>query len=88
MEGYYYKPRVDMELLEEFHEGIIALSACLAGEVQKNLHRGMYEEAKAAAFRYEKIFGKGNFFWNFRIMVCRNRRMLISSFASVAGHRN
>jgi len=62
VEGYYYKPRVDMELLEEFHEGIIALSACLAGEVQKNLHRGMYEEAKAAAFRYEKIFGKGNFF--------------------------
>ena len=62
MEGYYYKPRVDMELLEEYHEGIIALSACLAGEVQKNLHRGMYEEAKAAAFRYEKLFGKGNFF--------------------------
>ena len=42
VEGYYYKPRVDMELLEEYHEGIIALSACLAGEVQKNLHRGMY----------------------------------------------
>ena len=62
VEGYYYKPRVDMELLEEYHEGIIALSACLAGEVQKNLHRGMYEEAKAAAFRYEKLFGKGNFF--------------------------
>ena len=62
VEGYYYKPRVDMELLEQFHEGIIALSACLAGEVQKNLQRGMYEEAKAAAFRYEKIFGKGNFF--------------------------
>ena len=62
VEGYYYKPRVDMELLEQFHEGIIALSACLAGEVQKNLQRGMYEEAKAAAFRYETIFGKGNFF--------------------------
>ena len=62
VEGYYYKPRVDMELLEQFHEGIIALSACLAGEIQKNLQRGMYEEAKAAAFRYEKIFGKGNFF--------------------------
>ena len=61
-EGYYYKPRVDMELLEEYHEGLIALSACLAGEVQKNLSRGMYEEGKKAALRYENIFGKGNFF--------------------------
>ena len=62
VEGYYYKPRVDMELLEEYHEGIIALSACLAGEVQKNLQRVMYQEAFAAAKRYEAIFGKGNFF--------------------------
>ena len=61
-EGYYYKPRVDLELLEEYHEGIIALSACLAGEVQKNLMRGFYEEGKKAALRYEEIFGKGNFF--------------------------
>ena len=62
VEGYYYKPRVDMELLEEYHEGIIALSACLAGEVQKNLLRNMYDEAYKAAKRYESIFGKGNFF--------------------------
>lgn len=62
VEGYYYKPRIDMELLEQYHEGIIALSACLAGEVQKNLYRGMFEEAKKAALRYESIFGKGNFF--------------------------
>lgn len=61
-EGYYYKPRVDLELLREFHEGIIALSACLAGEVQKNITRGMYSEGRAAALRYEEIFGKGNFF--------------------------
>ncbi|EEG72508.1 DNA polymerase III subunit alpha [[Clostridium] hylemonae] len=61
-EGYYYKPRVDLELLEEYHEGIIALSACLAGEVQRNIMRGMYSEAKAAAQRYEGIFGEGNFF--------------------------
>ena len=61
-EGYYYKPRVDLEVLQEFHEGIIALSACLAGEVQKNILRGMYEEGKAAALRYQDIFGKGNFF--------------------------
>ena len=61
-EGYYYKPRVDMEILKEFHEGIIVLSACLAGEVQKNIVRGMYEEGKAAALRYQEIFGEGNFF--------------------------
>ena len=60
--GYYYKPRVDMEVLETYHEGIIALSACLAGEVQRYLVRGMYEEAKEVAYKYEKCFGKGNFF--------------------------
>ena len=61
-EGFYYKPRVDYEVLERYSEGIIALSACLAGEVQKFLSRGMYEMAVEAAKRYEKIFGKGNFF--------------------------
>ena len=62
VEGFYYKPRVDLEVLEKYHEGIIALSACLAGEVAKYLTRGMYEDAKAAALRYQDIFGKGNFF--------------------------
>ncbi|MEG0108368.1 MAG: DNA polymerase III subunit alpha, partial [Lachnospiraceae bacterium] len=62
IEGYYYKPRVDLEVLSEYHEGIIALSACLAGEVQKNLMRGMFDEARKSAQRYETIFGKGNFF--------------------------
>ena len=62
VEGYYYKPRVDLELLEQYHEGIIALSACLAGEVQRYLVRNLYDEAKKAALRYEEIFGKGNFF--------------------------
>ncbi len=62
VEGFYYKPRVDMEVLQEYHEGIIALSACLAGEVQRYLVRGMYEEARRAALRYEGVFGKGNYF--------------------------
>lgn len=62
VEGYYYKPRVDMEVLEAYHEGIIALSACLAGEVQRYLARGFYEEAKRVAYKYEACFGKGNFF--------------------------
>ena len=62
VDGYYYKPRVDMEVLETYHEGIIALSACLAGEVQRYLVRGLYEEAKKVAQKYENCFGKGNFF--------------------------
>ncbi|WP_282923884.1 DNA polymerase III subunit alpha [Mediterraneibacter massiliensis] len=62
VEGYYYKPRVDKHLLREYSEGIIALSACLAGEVQRYLTKGLYEEAKKAAFEYKEIFGEGNYF--------------------------
>ena len=62
VDGFYYKPRVDYEVLETYHEGVIALSACLAGEVQRYLARGMYEEACRSARHYEDIFGKGNFF--------------------------
>ena len=61
-EGYYYKPRVDMEVLQEFHEGLIALSACLAGEVARYIQKGLIDEAKKAAKRYEDCFGKGNYF--------------------------
>ena len=62
VEGYYYKPRVDKDVLREYHEGIIALSACLAGEVPRYLQKNMYKEAKEKALEYESIFGKGNFF--------------------------
>ena len=61
-EGYYYKPRVDMEILNQYHEGIIALSACLGGEVQRYITKGLYEEAKKSALKYEQCFGKGNYF--------------------------
>lgn len=61
-EGYYYKPRVDMEILNRYHQGIIALSGCLAGEVQRYIEKGMVEEAKKAAKKYEDCFGKGNYF--------------------------
>lgn len=61
-EGYYYKPRVDFELLQQYHEGLIALSACLAGEVPRLIQKGMIEEAKEAAKRFEECFGKGNYF--------------------------
>ena len=61
-EGYYYKPRVDLDLLREFHEGIICTSACLAGEVARNIVRGNIAEAEQAALRYRDIFGEENFF--------------------------
>ena len=61
-EGYYYKPRVDLEVLEQYHEGLICASACLAGEVARALSHDDYAGAKEAALRYEGIFGKGNFF--------------------------
>ena len=62
VDGYYYKPRVDKSLLREYHEGIIALSACLAGEVPRYISKGLYDNAKKAALEYQEIFGKDNFF--------------------------
>lgn len=61
-EGYYYKPRVDMEILNQYHEGLIALSACLGGEVQRYITKGLIDEAKKCALKYEACFGKGNYF--------------------------
>lgn len=62
VDGFYYKPRIDEEVMREYHEGIIALSACLAGEVPRYLEKGLYEEAKEAAKRHLEIFGAGNYF--------------------------
>ena len=61
-DGFYYKPRVDIELLEKYHEGIIALSACLAGPVARTIIRQGYDKAKEVALRYNNIFGENNFF--------------------------
>ena len=76
LEGFYYRPRVDLELLEKFHEGIIASSACLAGEVAVHLTRNQYEEAKEAALRYDKIFGHGNFFLELQDHGIAEQRMI------------
>ena len=57
VEGYYYRPRVDKELLKKYHEGIIALSACLAGEVPRYIQKNLYDEAKKRALEYRDIFG-------------------------------
>ncbi|PHU35618.1 DNA polymerase III subunit alpha [Pseudobutyrivibrio ruminis] len=62
VDGYYYKPRVDFEILEKYHEGIICLSACLAGEVARALNRQQYDEAKAVALKYLELFGEGNYY--------------------------
>jgi DNA polymerase-3 subunit alpha len=61
-EGYYYKPRVDMEVLKEYHEGIIALSACLAGEVPRLIQKGLIDEAKKTVRKYLDCFGENNYF--------------------------
>lgn len=61
-EGYYYKPRVDTEILQQYHEGLICCSACLAGEIPRAIVKGQYDEAVAVARRYDEIFGHGNFF--------------------------
>ena len=61
-EGFYTKPRIDRELLEQYHEGIIALSACLAGEIPRALIADDYERAKEKALWYNKVFGQGNFY--------------------------
>lgn len=79
IDGFYYKPRVDYEVLEQYHEGIIALSACLAGEVQKYLARGFYEEGKKAALRYQDIFGKGNYYLELQDHGIPEQKMVNSS---------
>ena len=61
-EGFYYKPRVDYEVLEQYHEGLIALSACLAGEIPSLIRKDKYEEAKEAALKYRDLFGENNFY--------------------------
>lgn len=60
--GFYYKPRVDKEVLRKHSKGIIALSACLGGEIPRLIREGQYEQAKASALEYQEIFGNGNYF--------------------------
>ena len=79
VEGFYYKPRVDLELLREYHEGLIALSACLAGEVARYLQKGMYEDGKRLPSDIRRFSERGTFFWNFRITGFHSSRWSISS---------
>jgi DNA polymerase III alpha subunit len=90
VEGFYYKPRVDLELLEKYHEGIIALSACLAGEVARYLARGMYEDAKIAHYVIRIFSEKEISFWSFRIMGsgAADRKPAASPYAQRDGDRS
>jgi DNA polymerase-3 subunit alpha len=63
LEGFYYKPRIDKAILQEYHHGLIALSACLHGEIPMLIKAGKTQEADEAAQFYRETFGDGNFFW-------------------------
>ena len=83
-EGFYSKPRIDFELLEQHHEGLIALSACLAGEVARNLTAGDYDGAKAAALHYDSIFGRGNFYLELQDHGLREQKMINPSIIRIS----
>ena len=87
-EGYYYKPRVDMELLRKCHDGIIALSACLAGEVPRYIQKGLLDEAKKAALKYQDCFGKGNYFLELQDHGLPEQRMVNTSLLQISKELN
>lgn len=83
-EGFYSKPRVDMELLRAHHDGLIALSACLAGEIPRKLVQGDYEGAKAVALEYRQIFGDGNYYIEIQDHGIREQKVILSSLARIS----
>ena len=87
-EGYYYRPRVDMELLREYHEGIIALSACLAGEVQRYIQKGLVDEAKKSALKYLDCFGEGNYFLELQDHGLPEQKMVNTTLLSMSRELN
>lgn len=84
VDGFYYKPRVDKEVLREYHEGIIALSACLAGEVSSNLLKGLNDKAKEIALEYQDIFGKGNFYLEIQDHGMPEQRQVIPGIINIS----
>lgn len=83
-EGFYSKPRVDYDLLERYHGGLIALSACLAGEIPRALTAGDYEGAKTAALRYREIFGEGNFYLELQDHGLREQKRINPSIVQIS----
>ncbi len=87
-EGFYYKPRVDLETLEKYSEGIIALSACLAGIVPKLISKGRYKEARDEALRLQEIFGEGNFFLELQDHGIPEQKMVNSQLLRMSEEEN
>jgi DNA polymerase-3 subunit alpha len=83
-EGFYNKPRVDYDLLEEYHEGIIALSACLAGEIPRALTAGNYNGAKEVALKYRDIFGENNFYLELQDHGIRDQKRINPSIIQIS----
>ena len=84
-EGFYYKPRIDFELLKEHHEGLIALSACLAGEIPKALLADNYDEAKKTGEKYVDLFGRNNFFIEIQDHSIAEQKRINPSLVKLAG---
>lgn len=87
-DGFYYKPRVDYEILEKYSEGLIALSACLAGVVQRFLGRGLYAEAREEALHLQEIFGEGNFFLELQDHGIPEQKMVNSQLLRMSEEEN
>lgn len=87
-EGYYYRPRVDFEVLEKYHDGLIALSACLAGEVPRYIEKGMMTEAKACAQKYQDCFGEGNYFLELQDHGIDEQRTVNSALLTISQELN
>ncbi|MBP3872075.1 MAG: DNA polymerase III subunit alpha, partial [Lachnospiraceae bacterium] len=83
-EGFYYRPRVDKEVLRKYHEGLICTSACLAGEVARLVTKGFYEDAKEAALTYRDIFGEGNFFLELQDHGLDNQKLVNQSLVRMS----
>ena len=84
LDGFYYKPRIDKDLLAEHHEGLIGLSACLNGEVSANLHAGRFDEGQAAAGRFQDIFGKDKFFLEIHDHGLEKQRRIIPDMLKIS----
>ncbi len=87
-EGYYYRPRVDFEVLEKYHEGLIACSACLAGEVPRYILKGMMDEAKKTAEKYRNCFGDGNYYLELQDHGMEEQRTVNSALLTISQELN
>ncbi|MBR6003495.1 MAG: DNA polymerase III subunit alpha, partial [Lachnospiraceae bacterium] len=87
-EGYYYRPRVDFEVLEKYHEGLIACSACLAGEVPRYIMKGMMDEAKKTAEKYRNCFGDNNYFLELQDHGMEDQRTVNSALLTISQELN